>query len=734
MGARHTPPPGAASLPLVASGANLRAVSYTPGIAHDLQLPQRGVEAVLKLVEDGATVPFMARYRKEATGGFDEVQIRAVCERLDYLKALDARRQTILAAIAEQGELNDGLRRRLQDATTKTELEDLYLPFKKKRKTRASVARERGLEPLARLIWSQPGSGNPAQEARRYVRGEVTSAQDALAGARDIVAERVAEDARVRQLAREQHQRWGVVVSKPARGKKDERSRFDQYKDFREPVGRIPSHRYLAIARGENEGLLAVKVQIEEDRLLDKVLRTVRYDRRSPFGDELHAAVTDGLKRLANPSVEKEVRADLKARADQDAVNVFARNLEQLLLLPPVGARGIVGIDPGIRTGCKCVFVDKTGKVVEYTTINPSRDVARATQEAAAFIKRHRPFAVAVGNGTYGRETQAVVRDALQSSGQTDVVIVEVNEAGASVYSASDLARAELPDLDVTVRGAVSIARRLQDPLAELVKIDPKSIGVGQYQHDVKQSLLQQKLGDVVQDCVNRVGVELNTASGALLSYVAGIGPTAAARVVAHRQRNGAFRKRKDLLAVQGLGPKTFEQAAGFLRVRNSSEALDASAVHPERYGLVATIARDLNTSVASLVGNPELVDRIDIRRYIGPDVGEPTLRHIIAELKRPGRDPRPPFEPPKRRDDVRTMDDLHTGMVLEGVVTNVTAFGAFVDVGVKQDGLVHVSQLSDRFIRDPAEAVSVGDRLPVRVLEVDLERRRISLSAKNLK
>ena len=705
-------------------------MSIAPRISNELGIGERSVLAVLGLLEDGATVPFIARYRKEVTLGLDEVQIRAITERRGVLLELDKRRASILDAIAEQGALTDALRGRINSAQTRAELEDLYLPYKKKRKTRASVAIERGLEPLAKMILTQSGPASVIAEARRFVRGEVMSTDDALAGARDIAAERIAEDAAIRALVREQCQRWGVLRSKAARGKKDERSKYEQYYDFSEPVGRVASHRFLAVSRGEREGFLSVKVEVDDERLMQRVLRDIRHDRRSPWGAQLEEAATDAMKRLALPSVEREVRATLKEDADTDAVRVFANNLEQLLLSPPVGPRSMVGIDPGIRTGCKCVAVDATGRYLDQTTIYPVRDEARACEQVDAFIARHKPYAVAVGNGTYGRETLALVRDAIANR-ELDAIAVEVSEAGASVYSASELAGAELPDLDVTVRGAVSIARRLQDPLAELVKIEPRSIGVGQYQHDIKPALLERKLTEVVESCVNRVGVELNTASPALLSYVAGIGPKLADRIVAHRDKNGQFKKRTELKKVAGLGAKTFEQAAGFLRVRDGSDPLDASAVHPERYALVGTIARDLGARPADLIGNQSLVSRIQVARYIGPDVGEPTLLDIVAELARPGRDPRPPFQPPERRADVRTLEDLREGMVLPGVVTNVTTFGAFVDIGVKQDGLVHVSELANRFIRDPAEAATVGQRMPVKVLSVDLQRKRISLSAK---
>ncbi len=556
-----------------------------------------------------------------------------------------------------------------------------------------------------------------------------------MAGARDIVAEVVAENAEVRQLVRDTFVKSGVLRTQVAKGKDKERTKFEQYYDFAEPLARMPSHRFLAIRRGEREGVLRVSIDVDADSLSSRVERRVGLNPRSPFAGALEAAIADGYKRLIAPSVENDVRVDLKLKADKEAVEVFASNLQDLLLAAPLGAAPVLGIDPGIRTGCKCAAVDGTGKLLEHATIYPGRgasDEERAKKTLLELVRRHRPRAVAVGNGTGGRETEAFAKKTLKEAGLSEVMVVSVSEAGASVYSASDIAREELPDLDLTIRGAVSIARRLQDPLAELVKIDPKAIGVGQYQHDVHQSLLARKLGEVIETCVNRVGVELNTASAPLLAHVAGIGDTLAKRIVAHREENGAFDSRRALKAVKGLGPKAFEQAAGFVRVRGGKHPLDASAVHPERYALVERIAKDLGTALSALVGDAEAAKRIDVRRYVDEGVGEPTLRDIVEELEKPGRDPRAEFEPPRFREDVQELEDLKVGMVLEGVVTNVTNFGAFVDVGVHQDGLVHVSKLADRFVRDPREVVKVGDRLKVKVLEVDLARRRISLSARS--
>ena len=689
---------------------------------------------MVALLADKNTVPFIARYRKEATGGLDEVQIRAIEERRAYLTELEDRRAAIAASIEEQGKLTAELRARIDACSTKAELEDLYLPYKRQRRTRGMIARERGLEPLADRILAQPTSGNPATEAAAFVdpKKDVADVDAALAGARDIVAEIAAENATVRAAARRMFTDQGELVSKAVPKNTKQPTKFEQYYDFREPVKTIPSHRFLAIVRGERDKVLRAHVEVDSARLTRDIERTMGLVASSPFAAQLAEAISDGYKRLLAPSVENDVRAELKRRSDRDAVDVFADNLRNLLLAAPLGSKAVIGIDPGLRTGCKCVAVDQTGKFLDHITIYlVGGNLSAAASDFARFVKIYRPVTIAVGNGTGGRETELFVRKLLRDTDVLDLFVVQVNEAGASVYSASDVAREEFPDLDLTVRGAISIARRLQDPLAELVKIDPKAIGVGQYQHDVYQPLLQKKLTEVVESCVNRVGVDLNTASAPLLSYVAGIGSSIAKKIIVHREQNGAFASRKQLLKVAGLGPRAFEQAAGFLRIRGGGHPLDASAVHPERYGLVARMAADLNVELAELVGDSTLARRIDITRYTGEGVGEPTLRDIVAELDKPGRDPREEFEPPKFRDDVNSLEDLQEGMQLEGVVTNVTAFGAFVDVGVHQDGLVHVSQLADRFIKDPKDVVKVGDKLAVRVLDIDLARRRISLSAR---
>jgi len=705
-------------------------------VAEELHLDPKAVGAVVRMLGEGATVPFIARYRKEATGALEDVAIVSIQERAAYARELEERRGAILEQIDKQGKLTDELRQAIMACREKARLEDLYLPYKPKRRTRATIAKERGLEPLADLVWQQKGDAGPLQAAGAFVSDEkgVADSAAALAGARDICAERISDDADVRSMVRDTYAQSGMVCVSKTKDHADAVTKFDTYASYEEPVAGIPSHRFLAIRRGEQEGVLRAQVKLDEDDTAERLVRRLRIRAGDPWGEQLDLAARDSLKRLIMPSVESDVRVDLKLQADKAAVEVFALNLRQLLLAAPLGTKTVVGIDPGQRTGCKVVVMDQTGKLLDHTVlylVQGDQATAKAREVLRLICKKHQPSAIAVGNGTHGRETEAFVRDVLASEGLEEIFTVSVSEAGASVYSASEIARQEYPDLDVTVRGAISIARRLQDPLAELVKIDPKSIGVGQYQHDVHQPMLARKLDQVVESCVNLVGVELNTASAPLLSRVAGLSATVAKRIVSHRDKKGAFASRRELLDVTGVGPRTYEQAAGFLRIRDGKHPLDASAVHPERYELVARMAKDLGVPLLELVGNAALADKIDWRKYVTDDVGEPTLRDIIAELKKPGRDPRDSFEPPKFRDDVRTMEDLAIGMELEGVVTNVTAFGAFVDVGVHQDGLVHVSKLADRFVRDPNEVVKVGDKLQVRVLEVDLQRKRISLSAR---
>jgi protein Tex len=707
-----------------------------PVLVAELGLPPAGIAAVVKLMAEGATVPFIARYRKEATGNLDEVQIRAIGERFEYVTELGARRSSVLAEIEKQGKLSPELAAKIRAATSKSELEDLYLPFKPKRRTRAVIALERGLGPLADALWAQADGPSAEAVAAAFVdaQKEVPDVAAALAGARDICAERLAENAELRKRVRDAYLGEGVIEVQKRKEHADKTTKFDMYADFAEPIAKVPSHRFLAIRRGEEEGVLKSALSLALEPHFAYAAGRIPIRKDSPFRAELEKVAEDAVDRIVAPSVTVDVRIELKLRSDQEAIRVFAQNLRELLLAAPLGGKTVLGIDPGQRTGCKCAVVDDTGKLVAHETIylvQGGAALEKAREALRRLCKQYSPSAIAVGNGTHGRETEAFVREVLVAEGLTQTFCVAVNEAGASVYSASDVARDEFPDLDLTVRGAISIARRLQDPLAELVKVDPKSIGVGQYQHDVSQAALGQKLDEVVESCVNSVGVELNTASAWLLSRVAGIGLTLAKRIVAHRNAKGAFRSRKALLDVSGLGPRTFEQAAGFLRLQGGEHPLDASAVHPERYALVEKMAADLGVPLASVIGNAALLRRIDLSRYQAGDVGEFTLKDILGELDKPGRDPRKSFEPPKFRDDVRELADLKQGMELEGVVTNITAFGAFVDVGVHQDGLVHISQLADRFVSNPHDVVKVGDRIQVRVLEVDLERRRIALTAR---
>ena len=706
-----------------------------PRLVEELAITPRQIMSVAHLLAEGNTIPFIARYRKEVHGNLDEVQISKIQERLSYYRELEERRSTILKSIGEQDKLTDELKGRILACTTKTALEDLYLPYKPKRRTRAMIAREKGLEPLALLILGQ-GKEQPDEAAVAYVNAEkgVSDASSALAGARDIVAEMISENADVRGLVRQAVMTEGMVVSEAVAPKPAEPTKFEQYYEFKEKISAIPSHRFLAIRRGQAEGVLRVRLACESERLLHRIAEIYKLNGQSPFAPHLKEAIEDGYKRLIAPSVEVDVTVEMKMKSDRAAVEIFAQNLRNLLLQAPLGEQKIIGIDPGLRTGCKCAALDATGKFLETCTIYPSqgeRKEIEAKVDICKLVSKYRPYAIAVGNGTGGRETEAFVRNVLKEANVKDVAVISVSESGASVYSASEVAREEFPDLDLTIRGAISIGRRLQDPLAELVKIDPKAIGVGQYQHDVHQPLLADKLDEVVVSCVNHVGVELNTASAPLLTRVSGIGATMAKKIVTYRNENGAFISRRQLCKVPGLGSKTFEQAAGFLRIRGGQHPLDASAVHPERYALVEQMAADLGVALTELIGNAGLVDSIPLSKYISGTVGEPTLRDIISELKKPGRDPRATFEKPAFREDVTEFEHVKEGMVLEGIVTNVTAFGAFVDIGVHQDGLVHVSELSDRFIRDPAEAVKAGDKLKVRVLSVDKARRRIALSAK---
>ncbi len=713
----------------------LAAVDIVPVVARQLGLTPAAVGAALTLLDEGATVPFVARYRKERTGGLDEVQLRAIAEAAELARELDKRKRAVWQSLCEHGHATDRLRAQLLAAATRAEVEDLYLPLRPKRKTRASVARDRGLQALAERILSQSRQGNPTHEAAAFVGPEVSDAQAALAGACDIVAEQLSETPTIRRAVRALAQDHAAITSLAVPKHVDATGQFAGYADYREPMGRVVAHRYLAVCRGEAEGALRVRLDLDAAKASATMLAQAGLQPASPWAGHLRAAADDGFARLLWPSLQTELRADLKHWADRQAVEVFARNLTQLLMAPPFGGRPVIGIDPGFRSGCKCAVLDGTGALRAHATVFPHTGGAAAVRAAAdlvALVRRHQPHALAVGNGTAGRETETFARAALSDAGLTEVQVVAVSEAGASVYSASEVARQEFPDLDLTVRGAVSIGRRLQDPLAELVQVEPKAIGVGQYQHDVEAKLLQAKLDEVVQSCVNQVGVELNTASLSLLTYVAGMGPALAKKVVAHRAQNGPFANRAALLRVSGLGPKAYEQAAGFLRVAASNQPLDRSAVHPERYALVAHMAAELGLTVAQLLTQPAALAKLAVHRYVNAEVGLPTLTDILAELARPGRDPRAQFEAVQFRDDIRSIGDVRPGMVLTGVVTNVAAFGAFVDLGVHQDGLVHVSQLADEFVRDPHAVVAVGQRITVRVLDVDVGRKRISLSARS--
>lgn len=733
-------------------------MKFTSRIAAELSLQPRQVDAALELFSGGATVPFVARYRKEATGGLDEVELRDVLERSAYLGELESRRDAILKSIDEQGRLDDALRGRIMAADTKQVLEDLYLPFKPRRRTRATIARERGLEPLADLIWEGKATDADVERAApAYVTpagadadtadataagagdGAVPDAASALQGARDIIAERLAEDADLRAWVRGRTRAAGIIVSK-ARGEADPAvSKFADYFDFSQKLTDVPAHRVLALRRGEAEGELSWTIEAPVDELIDGVVRRAAHGRAAVR--QITQAAADAYRRLLAPSIEVELRLELKSAADEAAITVFGTNLEQLLLGAPAGERVVLGLDPGFRTGVKAAVVSRTGAVLDTETLYLHQE-DNFVRAVTRLVQQHGVELIAIGNGTASRETDTLVKRSVRdmepaaagrSGGDTTArpQVLAVNEAGASVYSASDIAREEFPDMDVSMRGAPSIARRLQDPLAELVKIDPKSIGVGQYQHDVNQTRLKKRLDDVVETCVNRVGVEVNTASAPLLAYVAGVGATVAKNIVVLRDERGGFSSRRELLDVPRLGAKAFEQAAGFLRVRGGEHPLDATAVHPERYALVERMAKDVGVDVAELISSAAHIDRLELSRYVSDDVGMPTLRDIFDELRRPGRDPRDTFELPSFREDVTEVKDLKPGMQLEGVVTNVVAFGAFVDVGVHQDGLVHVSQLADRFVKDPADVVKVGQKVSVTVMTVDLERNRIGLSMK---
>lgn len=700
-------------------------------IANALGIAVHQADNTLTLLAGGATIPFISRYRKEATGGLDEVQIGEIKDRNDKLCELAKRKETILSTIEEQGKLTDELRRRIEQSWDATELEDIYLPYKPKRKTRAEAARQKGLEPLAILLMLQRET-NLSNRLHTFVKGDVKDEEDALKGARDIIAEQVNEDERARNQLRNQFSRQATITSKVVKGKEEEASKYRDYFDFSEPLKRCSSHRLLAIRRGEAEGLLKVSITPDDEECSERLERMyVRSN--NECGRQVGEAVRDAYKRLLKPSIETEFAALSKEKADEEAIRVFAGNLRQLLLAPPLGQKRVMGIDPGFRTGCKVVLLDAQGTLLRNETIYPhppKNELQQAGQKIVNLVKQYQIEAIAIGNGTASRETEQFV-----SSQQYDreLQVFVVSEDGASIYSASKTARDEFPDYDVTVRGAVSIGRRLMDPLAELVKIDAKSIGVGQYQHDVDQALLKKSLDQTVESCVNLVGVNLNTASRHLLTYVSGLGPALAQNIVDYRTKNGPFNSRKELMKVPRMGAKAFEQCAGFLRIPQSKNPLDNSAVHPESYPVVESIAKDLHCTVEELIKNKELRTRIDIKKYVTPTVGLPTLTDIMQELDKPGRDPRQQIKAFEFDKDVKTIDNLAEGMELPGIVNNITNFGCFVDIGIKENGLVHVSQLADKFVSDPTTIVSMHQHVRVKVLSIDRERKRIQLTMKGV-
>jgi len=710
-------------------------------LAEELKLKVHQVASTAQLLKGGATVPFISRYRKEVTGELDEVQVTAIRDGLERMEQVDARRATIIASLTERNLLTDQLKAAIGAADTLTALEDIYLPFRPKKRTRATIAKEKGLEALAELIWAQDPASDIATAAAALVgheytlddgkntKGKIETADEALAGARDILAERISDDAAVREKLRTIFREQAVVSSKVMYGKETEGAKFKDYFDWSEPLAKAPSHRILAMRRGENESFLIMRITLPDELAASAVVELHVAKNTSPAAAQVRLAAQDAFKRLLAPAMETEMRLESKKRADEAAIKVFAENLRELLLAAPLGQRAVMAIDPGFRTGCKTVLLDRQGKLLHNDVIFPDRHAEEAKEKLLGFVKFFHVEAIAIGNGTAGRETETFVRSiGLPAS----IPIVMVNESGASIYSASEVAREEFPDHDLTVRGAVSIGRRLMDPLAELVKLDPKSIGVGQYQHDVDQSALKRSLDDRVVSCVNGVGVEVNTASKQLLSYVSGLNSATAAAIVARRNEKGPFKSRADLLDVPRLGPKAYEQAAGFLRIRDAAHPLDASAVHPERYAVVEKMAADLGATVADLMRDEKLRKRIKLESYVTTDVGLPTLKDILSELAKPGRDPREKFEAFSFQEGVSKPEDLKPGMKLPGIVTNVTAFGAFVDVGVHQDGLVHVSQLADSFVKEPAEVVKPGQKVMVTVTEVDLPRNRIALSMRS--
>lgn len=699
-------------------------------IADRLQLPSRKVAGTLNLLNDGATIPFISRYRKEATGSLDETQIAAIEREGRRLTELDKRRETILQTIQEQGKLTDSLRRRIEGCWDSTELEDIYLPYKPKRRTKGTMAKEKGLEPLAEVLYKQE-AGQIEKLAQSFLNEEVPSVEEALQGARDIMAEWINEDEQARNRVRRSFERDAIITSKVARGKEEEGAKYQDYFDYQEALKKCPSHRMLAIRRGESEGILRVIIEPEETPTLFNLEKLVLKG-HGPATEQVKLALSDAYKRLLAPAIETEFRQSSKTKADQEAIEVFAQNLRQLLLSAPLGQKRVLGIDPGFRTGCKVVCLDENGNLLYFEAIypHPPQSDEYGAKKALQYLADHYQIeAIAIGNGTAGRETMSLCQ-------KTDfgrrIQVFTVNEAGASIYSASDIAREEFPDQDVTVRGAVSIGRRLMDPLAELVKIDPKSIGVGQYQHDVNQPQLRESLTQVVESCVNSIGINLNTASKHLLTYVSGLGPTLAQNIVDFRAQNGTFTSRKALMKVPRMGDKAYEQCAGFLRIREGKNPLDNTAVHPERYALVEKMAADLGVDVESLIQDAALRKAVDLKRYATDAVGLPTLKDIMKELEKPGLDPRGEARAFQFA-DIKTIDDLHEGMVVPGIVNNITNFGAFVDIGIKESGLVHISQLANRYVKNPLDVVSLNQEVQVRVMEIDRKRGRVQLSMKEV-
>ena len=700
---------------------------FSKMIATALNIAVRQVENTLSLLNGGATIPFISRYRKEATGGLDEVQIGEIKERYDKLTEIAKRKETILKTIEEQGKLTAELKKRIESCWDATELEDIYLPYKPKRKTRAEVARQKGLEPLATILMMQR-ENNLMARVRTFIKGDVKDEEDALKGARDILAEQVSEDEHARNQLRNQFSRQAIISSKVVKGKEEEAAKYKDYFDFSEPLKRCTSHRLLAIRRGEAEGLLKVSISPDDEECTERLERSYVRE-NNECSQQVKEAVRDAYKRLLKPSIETEFAALSKEKADEEAIRVFAGNLRQLLLAPPLGQKRVMGIDPGYRTGCKVVCLDAQGNLLHNETIYPhppKSEQGISARKLTKLVEQYAIEAIAIGNGTASRETEAFVTNQRYDR---KLQVFVVSEDGASIYSASKIAREEFPEYDVTVRGAVSIGRRLMDPLAELVKIDAKSIGVGQYQHDVDQTALKKSLDTTVESCVNSVGVNLNTASRHLLTYVSGLGPTLAQNIVDYRAENGAFTSRKQLMKVPRMGAKAFEQCAGFLRIPDAKNPLDNSAVHPESYAVVEHIAKDMKCSVEDLIKNKELRSKIDIKKYVTDQVGLPTLTDIMAELEKPGRDPRQAIKVFEFDKNVKTIDDLKVGMTLPGIVTNITNFGCFVDVGIKENGLVHVSQLCREFVSDPTTVISIHQHVQVKVIGIDMERKRISMT-----